>query len=47
MAKKEALQRLIERQMELGGDSLEEEDRYLLEINSEDLESTLGETQTY
>ncbi len=38
---------LIEHQIELGEDSLEEEDKYLLEINLEDLESTSGKAQTY
>ena len=46
-AKKEEFQRLIEDQIDLGEESLEEEDRYLLEINLEDLEMTSGESQRY
>ena len=46
-AKKEELQRLIEEQLAMGEESLEEEDRYLLEVNLEDLETTSGESQTY
>jgi len=45
--RKEELQRLIEEQIELGGEGLEEADKYLLEINLEDLATTNGETQTY
>ena len=45
--RKEELQRLIEEQIELGGGGLEEEDKYLLEINLEDLATTNGEVQTY
>ena len=45
--RKEELQRLIEEQIELGGEGLEENDKYLLEINLEDLSTTSGETQTY
>ena len=37
----------IEDQLELGGEGLDEQDRYLLEINLEDLETTTGEDQTY
>ena len=33
--------------MEIGGSGLEEEDKFLLEINLEDLETTSGETQEY
>ena len=44
---KEELQSLIEEQIELGGGGLEEEDKYLLEINLEDLATTNGEVQTY
>ena len=46
-SRKEELQRLIEEQLDLGGDGLEENDKYLLEINLEDLATTSGETQTY
>ena len=45
--RKEKLQKAIEDQLELGGSGLEEEDRFLLEINLEDLETTSGETQEY
>ena len=45
--RKEELQRLIEDQLELGGEGLEEADKYLLEINLEDLATTSGETQSY
>jgi hypothetical protein len=45
--RKEQLQQLIEEQIILGGGGLEAEDRYLLEINLEDLETTSGETQQY
>ena len=37
----------IEKQKELGTDSLEEGDKYLMEINLEDLENTSGERQLY
>ena len=46
-SRKEELQRLIEEQIDLGGDGLEEKDKYLLEIKLEDLTTTSGETQTY
>ena len=45
--RKEELQQLIEEQIELGGAGLEENDKFLLEINLEDLAITSGETQTY
>ena len=45
--RKEELQSLIEDQLELGEEGLEEEDKYLLEINLDDLTTTSGETQTY
>ena len=45
--RKEELQLLIEDQLELGEDGLEEEDKYLLEINLDDLTTTSGKTQTY
>ena len=44
---KEKLQQIIEDQIELGGEGLAEEDRWMLEINLEDLETTSGETQAY
>ena len=37
----------IEKQQEMGEDSLLEEDSYLLEVNLEDLETTSGERQEY
>ena len=45
--RKEELQRKIEDQIELGGSGLDEQDRYLLEINLEDLETSTGEDQYY
>ena len=45
--RKEELMREIEKQLELGTEGLPQEDRYLLEINLEDLETTSGEKQTY
>ena len=44
---KEELQREIEDQIELGGSGLDEQDRYLLEINLEDPETSTGEDQYY
>ena len=44
---KEELQREIEHQLMLGGTGLDEQDRYLLEINVGDLESSSGEDQYY
>ena len=37
----------IENQIALRGGGLDEGDRYLLEINLDDLETTSGETQAY
>ena len=45
--RKEELQREIEDQIELGGAVLDEQDRYLIEINLEDLETSTGEDQYY
>ena len=45
--RKEELQREIEDQIELGGSGLDEQCRYLLEINLEDLETSTGEEQYY
>lgn len=45
--RKEELCALIEDQIELGEEGLDEQDKWLLEINLEDLESTTGEDQTY
>ena len=44
---KEELQKEIEYQIELGGAGLDKQDRYLLEINLEDLETSTGENQYY
>ena len=45
--RKEELQREIEDQIELGGSGLHKQDRYLLDINLEDLETSTGEDQHY
>ena len=45
--RKEEIQMEIEKQQELGGDGLLEEDKYLLEVNLDDLENTSGEQQEY
>ena len=42
---KQELQAEIKRQIEQGGEGLDEQDIYLLEINLEDLENSLGEEQ--
>ena len=44
---KQELQSEIERQVELGGEGLDEQDKYLLEINLEDLEHSSGEDHYY
>ena len=44
---KEDIQMEIERQQEIGTDSLEEGYKYLMNINLEDLENTSGEKQHY
>ena len=41
--RKEEVQQLIEDQIEHGSNGLDEQDRYLLDINLEDLESSSGE----
>ena len=46
-ARKEEIQRFIEDQLNLGDEWLGECDHYLLEINLEDLETSLGEDQQY
>ena len=43
--RKENLQREIEGQIEMGEDGLEDQERYLLDINLEDLETSSGENQ--
>ena len=45
--RKEKLQEAIETQILQGGEGLAEEDKYLLDIRLDDLESTSGETQEY
>jgi len=44
---KAEIRRELEQQIELGGEGLEEEDRYLLEINLGELENSTGEDQAY
>jgi hypothetical protein len=45
--RKEELQQLIEDQIEVGGEGLDKQDRYLLDINLEDLGTSSGEDQYY
>ena len=45
--RKEELQREIEDKIGLGGAGIDEQDRYLLDINLEDLETSTGEDQYY
>ena len=45
--RKQELQSEIECQIELGGEGLGKQDKYLLEINLEDLEHSSGEDQYY
>ena len=45
--RKEELQKEIEHQILLGGAGLEEQDRYLLEINVGDLETSSGDNPYY
>ena len=45
--RKEEIQMEIEKHQELGEEGLLEEDKYLLEVNLEDLETTNGERQEY
>ena len=45
--RKQELQSEIERQVELGGEGLDEQDKYLLEINLADLEHSSGENHYY
>jgi hypothetical protein len=44
---KEQIQQEIKHQMELGASGLLQEDKYLMEINLENMETTLGEHQEY
>ena len=45
--RKEEILMEIEKQQELGTEGLAEEDKYLMEINLDDLETTSGEKQEY
>jgi hypothetical protein len=45
--RKEALQSEIERQIELGGEGLEEGDKWMLEVNMTDMEDSTGEREAY
>ncbi len=45
--RKKQIQQEIEHQMELGASGLLQEDKYLMEINLEDMETTLSEHQEY
>jgi hypothetical protein len=45
--RKEQIQHEIEHQLELGATGLLQEDKYLMEINLEDMESTSGKRQEY
>ena len=47
MQRKEEIRVALEEQMELGEEGLAEEDRYLLDINLDDLDNTTGEDQIY
>ena len=44
---KKELQQLIEEQIDKGSKGLDKQDRYLLDINLEDLETSSGEDQYY
>jgi hypothetical protein len=45
--RKKEIRDALEEQMELGEEGLAEEDRFLLEINLEELDNSTGEDQTY
>ena len=45
--RKEATQKEIEEQMELGGDGLVEEDQWMLEVNLGDMEKSSGKREEY
>jgi hypothetical protein len=45
--RKEEIREALEEQLELGEAGLAEEDRFLLEINLDDLDNSSGEDQTY
>ena len=44
---KEEIRRALEDQLELGEEGLEEDDRFLLEINLDELDTSSGEDQAY
>lgn len=46
-ARKEEIQQFIEDQLDLGGEGLDEQDKFLLDINLGDLETSSGEDQHY
>ena len=46
-ARKEEIQQFIEDQLDMGGEGLDERDKFLLEINLADLETSSGEDQHY
>jgi hypothetical protein len=45
--RKEEIRRALEDQLELGEEGLEEDDRFLLEINLDELDTLSGEDQAY
>jgi hypothetical protein len=45
--RKEEIREALEEQLEFGEEGLAEEDRFLLEINLDDLDNSSGEDQTY
>jgi len=45
--RKEEIRKALEEQLEIGEEGLEEEDKFLLEINLDDLGTSSGEDQTY
>ena len=45
--RKEEIRRALEDQLELGEEGLEEDDRFLLEINLDELDTSSGEDQAY
>ncbi len=46
-SRKEKLQEAIEHQLELGGDGLREEDKWMMEVNLGDLSEGTGERECY
>jgi hypothetical protein len=46
-SRKEKLQEAIEHQLELGGDGLREEDKWMMEVNLGDLSDGTGERECY